>query len=266
MKTMPSSDQNGFAKPLLLTILVVLILAVVLPFVYFLSWRPADNNIQDALSSVSTLQKSVLSTMPSAFAVLSKPGTIGVLTAPEFNHSVGLYTAALASLQNSSAIQRSVSAGSVYSTYESSLAQYGKSLTSLAASITTYGKIQVACDTMVSGLKGAHSKSDFDKLSAGCSSALSNAGASPNKAFNGQFFTNYVEKAKALVAATGQHFAASNSSEVSAAQKALSSANAAMLKATATSITINYGFTAPPAAAFTQLTKALNSEKSAIIR
>ena len=258
---MLSTRQKGFSK--LFVVLVILFLLVTLAVSYFLLWRPTDKNIEDALSNVSILQKTGAVIMPSAYKVLTKPRTITPEAAAIFKSDIVAYASALTSLEKSVALTHSVSASAVYGTYKSTLTKYGETLIALATSVSTYGQTLAWCNAMEGNLKSVHSKSDFDKVSADCNNALNNATNSPDTNFNDQFFTNYKVKAKALLKAMGDYYAASDSSKA-ATQNALIKANAGFEKAA--SATVNYGYPAPSSDIFTKLTQTLNTEKSSFIR
>ncbi|HUO61880.1 MAG TPA: hypothetical protein VMT96_00305 [Candidatus Bathyarchaeia archaeon] len=264
MKTVqPSTNQNGFSKPLLVFIVLILIVTATAA-VYFLWWRPSDNSIKNAQSNVSTLKQSTSVTLPSYLGVLANPGKIDPQIAAMFVREVETYNTALTALENNAALQNSATAGPVFhDTYRKPLTQYGISLTSVATSIGTYGKMLVWCNAMTSSLKNVHSKSDFDMASADCSKTLANADTSAKNAFNDQFFASYKEKAQTLISALGQYYAASKSDKTSA-NKAVAKASTELINAA--SVTVDYGFNVPSSDAFNKLTQALNTEKQSFIR
>lgn len=257
--------MKGRSKILIL--LAILILVAMVPALYFFLWRPSDNSIQKALTDVSTLQKSSATTMPAALTALSTPVGITPELAERFTLRVETYTDALSSLEQSTAIQRSMATASVFDSYRSELTRYGQSLTALSESVSAYGKILTACDTMASLTPEDSSKDDFDEAASACRDAITESDSSPDTAFNEQFLDDYTQKAKELVTAYEQYFEAvevNNDNLTTTTETAILTAKSELL--TPLLVTIDYELTPPSSDTFTKLTDSLNEQKTSIIR
>lgn len=253
-------------KPITLIAVFPLVLLLVFA-IYLFMWRPSDDNIKTALVDVSSLQKNTTQSMPYAFEFLSNPSSINPEIATSFKLKAAEYTAVLDSLSKSSAIQHSMSTSSIFNTYKSDLFSYGQFLKSLAGSVSDYGDILSACNSLAEKVGTISSKADFNKIAEACNKAIASADSSANNDFNNKFFSDYLQKSKDVMTATEQYFGALDTqrlADVNIAMDALSNANAKIKKAS--SVTINYDHPAPSSDIFSKLAVALNEQRDSLIR
>lgn len=260
-----SSQNNGFAKPLLLLASFIL-LAIVVCLAYFFLWRPSDDDIKAAQTNVSAMRQAA-EIMPEAMEDLSRPEVTTIDMIKTLESITATYTKAFERIEKSPAIKRGIAAGTAFNAYKSEWAAYGQWLSSLSQSMNIYSSILTPCNTMAPKIATTTSKAEFNDIASECSDAISNASSSPNNEFNKQFFDNYKEKAAAVLTATGSYFDALDTkkkSSIDAAQKAVADANTELTKAI--TVTIDYKQSAPAVEGFTKLAEALNNQKNSFIR
>ena len=169
-----------------------------LALLYFFVWRPSDGDYQAASAQLEALRSASSSAQSAAQAITHSPD-INQAAVDKLEEAANKYNNSLASLAANTAIARDSGLKAAYDTQKSSLATYGKSLTSLASSLKSYYALLTDCTDFTYEIANSSSADDFDSQSLGCKTAIEKAGSSSYTPFKQSFLDDYVVLAKDML-------------------------------------------------------------------
>jgi hypothetical protein len=183
------NPQSGFNRVAVISFLFVAIIAIS-SLLYFFVWRPADSDYQAAAAQVNSLKESN-NALTSALAVVQDPGSITTPAVAKVENAANTYQQALSILKANVLISRDSTIKSTYDQTKSSLEKYKQSLNDLVKSLKLYTAAMDSCTQFTYSISGTDLNVKNDLLKK-CLGDLKSGQSSKYKAFNDQYFDEYI--------------------------------------------------------------------------
>ncbi|MDB5183932.1 MAG: hypothetical protein JWO07_613 [Candidatus Saccharibacteria bacterium] len=259
-------SRTGGLNPRNIIYLVIIVIIIVVPTLYFTLWKPSDNDIANAQTATTALQ-SDSSDMVKQLSGMTHPVELWPNSIDQFKSKSDDYQTNLSSLLQSHAITHSFGE-SGFTSSRDTLSKFGDSVKNLASSLMTFKAIDNACSGLMSNsvITTVSSHSAFTKASADCTVAINNGKTVPDSNFSEQFYTQYHQYANDMLSALDGYFSAHDKADKAAVTSNLAKYYDTVVKVSQMSSPIKYGIIVPSSATFDTISNALNSEKSSFIR
>ncbi len=254
------NSQSGFNRVTVVTSSLVAII-IISSLLYFFVWRPTDNDYRAAAAQVSSMKESS-DALTSALAVVQDPASITTVTAAKVESAVNGYQQTLSTLGTSVVVSRDLTVKSTYDQTKSSLEKYKQSLNDLVKSLKLYTAALDSCTKFTYSASGTDLNVK-NKLLNVCLGDLNNGLDSKYKAFNDQYFNEYIDHTAKYVGATVSEIKATDQATSAAAVAAINQAYDAIQALGKKEI--DYSLSVP-ADALNKLSSIIDSQRKALIR
>lgn len=248
-------------KKMRITLAVIVTLLIAAVSAYFFVWRSSDNDYQAAAALTSYTEKTHR-VVTVELSTIKNPNQINFTTPIKIQVLSKAYKNAVDALGQNVAINRDFAVQSVYNKHKNTLVEHAQSINNLANAFKLYVTVQNKCKLFTDSV--TNKKSDGrEKLLNECQSAISNGNTANHKAFNDQFFMEYLNQTNKYVQAMNQVASATNDSDLSDARQSADTINQSFAKLGEVSLT----FESPNIIAITQeLNTVIESQKKALLR
>lgn len=246
------------SKKIILALIVILIIGIV--SLYFLVWRPSNSDYSSASETAAYVEKTYKAVVVETSSLMY-PYQISAATPLRLQVLAKSYSAAVATLNESAAINRDMVVKSNYESLRQQLLDHSTSITNLTNAIELYIAVTESCTTFTNSL--SVKDADYTEPLSQCRSAIDKASKAEHEQFNKQFLTKYLEYTTKYIDALEDLMESSNDGDFDAAGQRADAAYDELSKLSDTELK----FESPNIiTAIKDLSTVLNTQKSAFLR
>lgn len=246
-----------------IVVIIVAVLIVTLPLLYFYAWRPADSEYAAAANTLKSMG-SAKSTMDITAGNIQNATYISNDAVALLDKSLKQYNNDIATLSKNVVISRDSTTKTTYEQNINTISDYGKSANNLVISLKAFLAVLDQCSTLANKFNTLSSTTAFDEAAENCKNAIDSTKSSPSTVFNDQFFDKYADLANQLVKEDRKIMQAYDKGTQVISLDGVSSVSKKINDLLESKLTLKP--TPDPTDALAKLTDVINSQKKSFVR